>query len=239
MIDKKLNKGSSTFKTRFCQWWGKATAALFDRAVSLQDDAEKQRQKIELIEEMIDWISAVSSSRLRHFRHTGTVAFIAVVDALIELGNEPRTERARREQQQESELRNKSGRSAERLRQYERDISYFALQLEMLDALVDKCFSTIFVHRYRDLHSVIRMLCLEALGKWVLAYPAHFLDDKKLKYFGWLLSDKDAGVRLLCLDCILSLYSDDAPAEQLEKLKLFTKRFFPRFEAMVQVGPCF
>jgi hypothetical protein len=29
-----------------------------------------------------------------------------------------------------------------------------------------------------------------SLGEWVVAYPTKFLNDKTLKYAGWMLSDR-------------------------------------------------
>jgi hypothetical protein len=69
----------------------------------------------------------------------------------------------------------------------------------------------VFVHRYRDIDASIRLLCIEGLSSWMtsyihaipcillhthahrrhtISYPEMFLEDKFLKYTGWLLSDK-------------------------------------------------
>lgn len=49
---------------------------------------------------------------------------------------------------------------------------------------------SIFVHRYRDIFAEIRAECVTSLGEWVVAYPIKFLNDKTLKYAGWMLSDR-------------------------------------------------
>lgn len=70
-------------------------------------------------------------------------------------------------------------------------------------------FSSVFVHRYRDVRPEIRALCLTELGVWMMEYRlvmilvawgsmylfvplhrAHFLADSYLKYVGWCLYDK-------------------------------------------------
>ena len=50
--------------------------------------------------------------------------------------------------------------------------------------------SSVFVHRYRDVRPEIRVLCITELGHWLLSYSAYFLEDKYLKYIGWIIHDK-------------------------------------------------
>ena len=45
-----------------------------------------------------------------------------------------------------------------------------------------------------------------ALGKWIVGYPAKLLDDKFLKYFGWLLHDKDPNVRSAVVTALLDIF---------------------------------
>lgn len=59
-----------------------------------------------------------------------------------------------------------------------------------LTSLVGWCGRSIFVHRYRDIFAEIRAECVTSLGEWVVAYPIKFLNDKTLKYAGWMLSDR-------------------------------------------------
>ena len=56
--------------------------------------------------------------------------------------------------------------------------------------------SRLFAHRFRDVDAGIRADCLHALGDWLSLAPGQLLKDSYLKYLGWGLNDKDAGVRL-------------------------------------------
>lgn len=51
-------------------------------------------------------------------------------------------------------------------------------------------FDRLFMHRYRDVDSDIRVSCIRSLGVWILSYPSLFLQDLYLKYLGWTLNDK-------------------------------------------------
>lgn len=70
----------------------------------------------------------------------------------------------------------------------------FILQLrekrEEIFSMRTVVFSGVFVHRYRDKLSEIRVICIEELGVWLKLDPEHFLNDKCLKYLGWTLHDK-------------------------------------------------
>lgn len=57
----------------------------------------------------------------------------------------------------------------------------------------------VFMHRYRDSSMYIRATALKSLSRMTLQRPDLFLVDKYLKYFGWMVSDKDASVRVASL----------------------------------------
>lgn len=56
--------------------------------------------------------------------------------------------------------------------------------------MINAVFRGVFVHRYRDLLPDIRAMCIAELGVWVKTNPEYFLNDKCLKYLGWMLYDK-------------------------------------------------
>ena len=58
-----------------------------------------------------------------------------------------------------------------------------------LDEIVQgPVFQGVFIHRYRDSNPFIRVMSLQALSKLTLIRPDLFLNDKFLKYFGWMAS---------------------------------------------------
>lgn len=61
---------------------------------------------------------------------------------------------------------------------------------EEVFSMMNAMFRGVFVHRYRDLFTDIRAICVAELGVWLKSNPEHFLNDKCLKYLGWTLYDK-------------------------------------------------
>jgi cohesin complex subunit SA-1/2 len=102
-------------------------------------------------------------------------------------------------------------------------------QITTLEDMMRKIFTGLFVHRYRDIDNDIRMSCIQSLGIWILSYPSLFLQDLYLKYLGWTLNDKNAGVRKASLLALQKLYEMD---ENVPTLGLFTQRFSNRMIEM-------
>jgi cohesin complex subunit SA-1/2 len=88
---------------------------------------------------------------------------------------------------------------------------------------------SVFMHRYRDISSVIRAECMEALGKWMLVATEVLLTDNYLKYVGWMLSDKDPLVRRKCLSVLVDIYTNNV---LLERMQTFSLRFKERLMEM-------
>lgn len=74
---------------------------------------------------------------------------------------------------------------------------------ELEEIVQTAVFQGVFIHRYRDSNYNIRICSMEFLSKLTLLRPDLFLETKYLKYFGWMTSDKEAGVRLSALEGLL------------------------------------
>ncbi|KAJ9543200.1 hypothetical protein OSB04_022907 [Centaurea solstitialis] len=98
-------------------------------------------------------------------------------------------------------------------------------KITMIEEMMRKIFTGLFVHRYRDIDPEIRMSCIQSLGAWIFSYPSLFLQDLYLKYLGWTLNDKSAGVRKASVLALQNLYDVD---DNVPSLGLFTERFYKR-----------
>ncbi|KAL4558817.1 hypothetical protein LXL04_037019 [Taraxacum kok-saghyz] len=98
-------------------------------------------------------------------------------------------------------------------------------KITMIEEMMRKIFTGLFVHRYRDIDPEIRMSCIQSLGTWIISYPSLFLQDLYLKYLGWTLNDKNAGVRKASVLALQNLYDVD---DNVPSLGLFTERFNKR-----------
>ena len=91
--------------------------------------------------------------------------------------------------------------------------------------LIDALFK-IFSERYRDVYPEIRASCITTLREWMLALPEKFVQNAYLRYFGWLLNDRQAMVRAKTVESLLKIYSERSLVSNLED---FTTRFSDRF----------
>jgi len=156
---------------------------------------------------LIDWVGSVSKSNVRAFRQAAVQTSFALMDGLIEAAImcedeldkcETRLERARSKPVPRQEI----------ISNLEENQKEHQAMIESVHAHCESIFNLIFVRRYRDIYPPIRVSCMEALGSWMAKYPSLFLEDVKLKYVGWCLSDKDPLVRRAAVETIHKIYED-------------------------------
>ena len=75
---------------------------------------------------------------------------------------------------------------------------------DLEETVLGSVIQAVFMHRYRDSNMFIRAFTLTALSEMTLLRPDVFLSGKYLKYFGWMLSDKEPCVRTASLRGILA-----------------------------------
>lgn len=183
-----------------------------------------------VVDHAIEWLKSLSDSAQRAFRYTSAAHAYWIVEALISAAVDLREEKALKERHLESKrTKRQSKTQAEKLG---REIESLQNTLDELEELMTKCFSAVFVHRYRDVCAQTRKLSINSIGGWMSTYPSLFVRDSYLKYVGWCLNDKDASVRLASLETVAALVDDDDV--EIDKLKPFIARFIGRFLGMVQ-----
>lgn len=181
-----------------------------------------------LMENIVSWIGAMSSAANRPFRHTATVASLAITSALCDLARETAEATAKTIRQSESEKKQKRVNKG-RVADLDAKIKKAGQRQEALENIIEDWFDTVFVHRYRDVDPRIRVDCMQALSYWIMTYPDLFFDANYLKYLGWVLSDTNAHTRLEVVKQLQKLYKDK---DKLVGLKTFTERFRARMVEM-------
>ena len=71
---------------------------------------------------------------------------------------------------------------------------------------------------HSDSNGHIRAMCMGALSRMILQRPDMFLNDKYLKYFGWMMHDKDHHVRIAALNGLLMPFKAVHDAQQGKEL---------------------
>ncbi|USP81957.1 hypothetical protein yc1106_09231 [Curvularia clavata] len=185
-------------------------------------------ESTEILENISVWLGAMSSTGNRPFRHTSTVASLAITTALAQIAADLVENTAKRVRQSEAEAK-KSRVNKERISAARKEIEEYNQKLEFVRSQLDDWFAAVYVHRYRDVDPKIRVDSVVALADWIIAYPDKFFDGTKLRYLGWVLSDPNASTRIEVLHQLARLFRDES---KLAGLKTFTERFRPRIVEM-------
>lgn len=182
----------------------------------------------ELITNLEVWFGTMSSAASRAFRHTATVASLAVISALCEVaaGNAKSASDAQRQAEGE---RKKSRSNKARVKQLEETATEKHQEQQYIESQITDWFDSVFIHRYRDLDAAIRRDCVSALGDWIIIMPSLFFDGQHLRYLGWMLSDTTSLTRSEVLKQLRRLYKDK---DKIGGLKTFTERFRSRMVEM-------
>ncbi|KAF1815728.1 hypothetical protein P152DRAFT_390087 [Eremomyces bilateralis CBS 781.70] len=212
-------KGAVSFKQTMVEFYEILVRSI--AATTMFDDPA-------LMENIMSWLASMTSASNRPFRHTATVASLAIVSALCDVGSELVATKAQTVRQLDGEK--KKGRpNKSRVADIEKKVADQTLHLETLDEIIKGWFDTVFVHRYRDIDPRIRVDCVQALSYWISQYPDLFLEGHYLRYLGWVLSDTHAPTRLEVVRKLRDLFSKP---DRLAGLRSFIERFRQRMVEM-------
>ncbi|KAK6505144.1 hypothetical protein TWF481_007065 [Arthrobotrys musiformis] len=181
-----------------------------------------------LIENLQIWITTMSSSSLRPFRHTSTIINLAIMTALCGTMADIEKSINNSTKQLESE-KSKARKNAGRIKSLESSINETQENQEFVTDQINDIYESVFVHRFRDVDGKIRAECIHELGVWILKLPSTFFESSYLRYFGWVLSDTTVGVRSEVIKALSKLFKDRA---NVGGLRSFTERFRERLVEM-------
>ena len=176
-----------------------------------------------MIDTLISWVQVLASSTYRAFRHTATFVSLQMIDSIISIATKQRSQLELVERQLETSSQSKKNKNTVE----KKDV--LIENIKALEAMIQSIFNGVVVHRYRDVFPQIRSQSVEAIGRWCLNYPAHFLKNVYTKYLGWTLYDTVSEVRFSALNAIKQIYQQE---EYVNQLDLFTQRFSERMVEM-------
>ncbi|XP_030451538.1 sister-chromatid cohesion protein 3 [Syzygium oleosum] len=176
-----------------------------------------------LFDKCMDYIIALSCTPPRVYRQVASLMGLQLVTSFITVAKALGAQRETTQRQLNAEKKKRT--DGPRLESLNKRLSATHEKITMIEEMMRKIFTGLFVHRYRDIDPNIRMSCIESLGVWILLYPSLFLQDLYLKYLGWTLNDKNAGVRKASVIALQNLYEVD---DNVPTLGLFTERFSNR-----------
>ena len=182
-----------------------------------------------IIENLDVWVSTMSSSGVRPFRHTATVIALAVGSQLCRIAadladNQAKTQRLKEVQQKQKSV------NKQRIKELDAQIADAERKrLQVEESLQISIFDTVYVHRYRDVDPKIRVDCVTALGNWIVTLPDKFFEGIYLRYLGWVLADTYAPTRAEVIKQLTRLFKNK---DNVARLRTFTERFRTRLVEM-------
>ncbi|KAJ5713659.1 uncharacterized protein N7483_010840 [Penicillium malachiteum] len=177
-----------------------------------------------LMENIEIWVSTMTSSHCRPFRHTSTIVALSITNTLCTIAQEVATTLTTSRKQLESEKKKKTVNKG-RVDAIQTATTENEKKAQYLDELILDYFDAVFHHRYRDVDVHIRAEVIAGLGGWIRTYREIFFEGQYLRYIGWTLSDEVGSIRLIALSQLLPLYEKK---DNVGVLNSFTERFRQR-----------
>uniref|UniRef100_A0AAY4E9A1 Cohesin subunit SA n=1 Tax=Denticeps clupeoides TaxID=299321 RepID=A0AAY4E9A1_9TELE len=147
-----------------------------------------------LFPSLVSFLTGLSDSQVRSFRHTSTFTVMKLMSALMGVAVSVATQLdVNRRQWDLERSKTVESRAVDRLEELQTLHNELLEGQTELNLLVNSIIKGVFVHRYRDIVPEVRVVCMEELGVWIFRNPATFLNDAHLKYLGWMLHDKVGG----------------------------------------------
>lgn len=176
-----------------------------------------------LFDKCMDYVIALSCTPPRVYRRVASLVGLQLVTSFITVAKALAAQRETTQRQLNAEKQKRT--EGPRVDSLKKRLSMTHEKITGIEEMMRKIFTGLFVHRYRDIDPNIRISCIQSLGVWITSYPSLFLQDLYLKYLGWTLNDKSAGVRKASVLALQNLYELD---DNVPSLGLFTERFSKR-----------
>eukprot|EP00659_Diplonema_papillatum_P010926 gene10926-16797_t len=198
------------FKYNFANFW-KLLVRSMERTGALYDS--------DSFEILMRWVSGLSCSKVRSFRHHAMVAAYNMISALAKLG---------------ATLVDLSGKLAAKEKGKGKKTRTAAEEevdekLDRVESLLRLSFEATCFPRHRDILPDLRAISLQFQADWSIAFPKLFVADEYTKHIGWGLYDSHTEVRLHAIRALEEIYR--LPSTYAA-MKAFTLRFKSRIQEM-------
>lgn len=213
-------KGNATFKATMTGFFQSLIGTAHAAGLLFPDET--------LLANIEVWVTTMTDSAIRPFRHTATVIALTIGSTICTLIADIDDNTAKVAKQKENEQKKKSV-NKERVRGLEVKIKEGEAKKEVAQRSAEAVFDAVYTHRYRDVDPRIRVDCVSAFGTWITACPEVFFSGQYIRYLGWVLSDTGAPTRAEAIKQLSRLYKSK---EDVARLRAFTERFRPRLVEM-------
>lgn len=232
----KTNKKRAKFKPlyqNFTEFMHKVMELSNERGLLYEESPRESGESNSLILDILTWLSSFSVSKLRCLRHAATLCMYSFQDYLTEssviLENNYLV-KLRRQLSMEQKKKRANKKTAEKL---ESTIAEIQETKSAVENSIDNIIKLAFVHRFKDVDEAIRADSISHLATWLENYPEYFMKVTFLKYFGWLLSDSSAMVRLQVMKVLSEVVKFDIRRSKHKVGSSALRQFFERFKQRI------
>lgn len=213
-------KGNASFRSTM--------TGFFHSLISTAHAAGVLYRDVALLENLQVWVTSMSSSAIRPFRHTATVISLVIGTTICGLAADIADTVAKTMRLKEGEQKKKNV-NKERVAVLEAKVADEQSKRAAVETFLEDIFQTVYIHRYRDVDAKIRVDCVTALGTWITTAPEIFFAGQYIRYLGWVLSDTAAPTRAEVIKQLSRFFKNK---DNVGRLRAFTERFRPRLVEM-------
>ena len=184
-----------------------------------------------LVMDLLTWLASFSVSKIRCFRYVSSLSLYIFQDYLSSLAvslEKDYLAKLTKQLKMESAKKRPNKKIIEKLTENVEEIQG---SKTVVDNILDNINKLCFVHRFKDVDEGIRAESMAHLAVWVETNPAYFMKVTYLKYFGWLLSDTSANVRLQILKALPNIIKASHHSSMVDNPAI--RQFFERFKGRV------
>ncbi|AQZ14714.1 IRR1 (YIL026C) [Zygosaccharomyces parabailii] len=169
------------------------------------DQDESEISTGPLVLDLLTWLSPLSVCKIRSLRYVATLTLYLFQDFLADHVVDLDKNYLSKLSKQLAAENKKKKPSLKTLEKIEGTIAEIQGSKMVTQGIIDNIIKLCFVHRFKDVDEAVRCESMIHLSAWIKSYPEYFLKVTFLKYFGWLLSDSSANVRLQVLKILPNL----------------------------------
>lgn len=211
---------------------------LLYRGVSIeQEEGEEEEEEDEeevdsvLIDDLFVWLISFTVSSIRALRYISTISLYEIETTLCQIIAR-KNELIKSFKDQLAAEEKKSRRLQSKIEAIQSNLSSANKQASKLESFIQNILNTTFLHRFKDVDPAIRFESMKSLGDWFDYYPEFFFQVNYLKYFGWVLSDQSAAIRVQVVKSLIKIVKKKII---VNGLTLFFNRFKPRLIEMCEL----
>lgn len=203
------------YRQIFQQFWYEL-GTLFVDALNNENSGKPEVDLVEIANSLVARLTDLVYIGVPDIRAAVAIAIYQIALALLEGTVLFQNKLKMANRQLQSAKRVRASPASRKANALEQQVKQLEEAISSLEDLVKEDVINVFLKRYRDKNEHIRAESLKALSSFSLIRPDIFLCSNYLKYFGWMLSDKNANVRTAAVMGFLAPFRGNKRLEEDE-----------------------